>query len=315
MSVFLISKAYILMVIKMRAFIYDKYGYYVEEENAISFKIDDWNFELVQIDKKEFELENLDNYLKQISGLFNNAGANIILNRDGQYLSTTDFGTVALVAIKERMFTIDELSKLHVHFQNIHTDERYDLKNLIELWEDKVDLIEEKIIPSIKIDDYAYSTAMEITIHALGLAENAIQYLSELSMDESNQIPRLTLVHKRLKSLEAKDFLNPFNLVIDSPMRDYAELYKNGLVNIDTLLKILDVYSTNTFEASLLFARILFPTNIFDCLEDHYGERKDVRVSIINFRRTLDEEIMRIKKVHKALVSTYNIRPITWLLE
>lgn len=315
MSVFLISKAYILMVIKMRAFIYDKYGYYVEEENAISFKIDDWNFELVQIDKKEFELENLDNYLKQISGLFNNAGANIILNRDGQYLSTTDFGTVALVAIKERMFTIDELSKLHVHFQNIHTDERYDLKKLIELWEDKVDLIEEKIIPSIKIDDYAYSTAMEITVHALGLAENAIQYLSELSMDESNQIPRLTLVHKRLKSLEAKDFLNPFNLVIDSPMRDYAELYKNGLVNVDTLLKILDVYSTNTFEASLLFARILFPTNIFDCLEDHYGERKDVRVSIINFRRTLDEEIMRIKKVHKALVSTYNIRPITWLLE
>lgn len=315
MSVFLISKAYILMVIKMRAFIYDKYGYYVEEENAISFKIDDWNFELVQIDKKEFELENLDNYLKQISRLFNNAGANIILNRDGQYLSTTDFGTVALVAIKERMFTIDELSKLHVHFQNIHTDERYDLKKLIELWEDKVDLIEEKIIPSIKIDDYAYSTAMEITIHALGLAENAIQYLSELSMDESNQIPRLTLVHKRLKSLEAKDFLNPFNLVIDSPMRDYAELYKNGLVNVDTLLKILDVYSTNTFEASLLFARILFPTNIFDCLEDHYGERKDVRVSIINFRRTLDEEIMRIKKVHKALVSTYNIRPITWLLE
>lgn len=298
----------------MRAFIYDKYGYYSENEDDTTFMIKDWKYELLVVEKEEIEIQKQEEYLQIICQNFSNMGVSVIKNRDGNYLSSTDFGNVVLLAIKQVPINIDDLIKFHRIFA-MQGKMNFTIGEIVKLWEDKVDLIEKRIIPSIKIDDFSYATAMEITIHGIGLAENAIQYLSELALDFGKEVPNLTLTHKRLNSLDASIFLNPFNFIVDSPMRDLAELYKAGNMQLDQLLNTLNIYNINSFEASLLFARVLFPTCLFDCLEDHFGDRKDVRSDIFKFRQTIQENESRIKLLHQALFNTYHIRPISWLFE
>ena len=79
----------------------------------------------------------------------------------------------------------------------------YTVKEMLKLWEDKVDLINEKVIPSIKIGDYRYEEIMTSIIFAMGLAENAMQYLAELELDLGNKINNLTLAHKILYTLSS----------------------------------------------------------------------------------------------------------------
>ncbi len=299
----------------MRAFIFDKYGYYPPNEDDISFKIEGWTFTLEQAEKTEDELARLDEFLQSFSKLIPNAGGRIVKNRDGLYLSKADQGNLVLVAAKDGEISFNDMAKIHRHFAGQMQEISYKLSETIELWGKKVDDVEERIIPSIKIDDYTYISAMEVMIYGLGMAENAIQYLSELRIDFGDRIPNLTVTHRRLSQLSSSVFFDPFNLVIDSPMRDIAEIFKEGLITIPELLRLLMQYSPSIMEVSYLFARILYPSNLFDIFDDHYVSRKDVKPRVIKYRNAVAEHSKNIKELHKILVKDYGIRPISWLIK
>jgi predicted ATP-dependent Lon-type protease len=88
---------------------------------------------------------------------------------------------------------------------------------------------------------------------------------------------------------------------------------KEKIITSKELINLLGQYKIDVKQASLLLARILFPTTIFDLLEEHYLYRNDVKNKIMRYYHDLKEYIKEIKYIEKELVRRYGIRPITWL--
>ncbi|MCH5171352.1 MAG: hypothetical protein J1F31_00735 [Erysipelotrichales bacterium] len=299
----------------MRAYIFDKYGYYEEDEFATEFDFQGWHFKLEKIDKTEQELADLNDYIKKLENIFYDSGVSIIKNRDGNFLSVADFGNCALVSVKDYSLTANDLLKMHTYFKNEEKEAKYTIKEMTKLWEDKLDLVEERILPSFKIDDYSYEKVMTTIIFSLGLAENALQYLAELALDYGDNIENLTLTHKRFYQFSSYEFFSPFNLIIDSPMRDLAELYKCEFIDNTRLLQLLASYNPTGKEVGLLLARILFPTPLFDLLDEYYVLRKDVKLQILEYKEKAPKKLEALKDLEKKLVKMYSIRPIKWMNE
>lgn len=299
----------------MRAFLFDQYGYYPPHEDDSEFELEGWTFKLEAIqDQKEEELQSLNDFLQTLMQLFPTMGAQIITNRKGTFISEDDYGKVILVATKKQKMRIQDIIKIHQHYVNSPSEIPYTTTYLSSLWEEKINSIEQKILPSIRVDDFAYQKIMVAAIYALGLAENALQYLTEIAIDYGKEISPLTLSHRRLESLDSHTVFDPLNLILDSPIRDIAEAWKYKVITTTELLQILPTYQLSIKEVSLLFARMLFPTRFFDLLEKHYGERVDVRKQILAYYREMNEDLLELKKVEQLLVKNYGIRPISWLL-
>ena len=297
----------------MKSFIFDMYGYYSKDEGH-EFDLNGWHFCLESIkDLTESEVASLDEFVVALSSNFQNAGVKIIKNRNQTYISRDDKGEVVLVAYKIKDFPIQDLIKMHHIYEGIESKEPYKISYLIALWEEKVNSIKEKIIPSLKMDDYFYYKIMVSVINSIGLANNAIQYLAELKIDFDDEIIPLTLTHRRIKDLSTSSLFDPLNFVLDSPVRDLAEIYKEKIITSKELINLLGQYKIDVKQASLLLARILFPTTIFDLLEEHYLYRNDVKNKIMRYYHDLKEYIKEIKYIEKELVRRYGIRPITWL--
>lgn len=299
----------------MRAFLFDQYGYYPPHEDDSEFELEGWTFKLEAIqDQKEEELQSLNEFLQTLMQLFPTMGAQIITNRKGTFISEDDYGKVILVATKKQKMRIQDIIKIHQQYVNSPSEIPYTTTYLSSLWEEKINSIEQKILPSIRVDDFAYQKIMVAAIYALGLAENALQYLTEIAIDYGKEISPLTLSHRRLESLDSHTVFDPLNLILDSPIRDIAEAWKYKVITTTELLQILPTYQLSIKEVSLLFARMLFPTRFFDLLEKHYGERVDVRKQILAYYREMNEDLLELKKVEQLLVKNYGIRPISWLL-
>lgn len=299
----------------MRAFLFDQYGYYPPHEDDSEFELEGWTFKLKAIqDQKEEELQSLNDFLQRLMQLFPTMGAQIITNRKGTFISEDDYGKVILVATKKQKMRIQDIIKIHQQYVNSPSEIPYTTTYLSSLWEEKINSIEQKILPSIRVDDFAYQKIMVAAIYALGLAENALQYLTEIAIDYGKEISPLTLSHRRLESLDSHTVFDPLNLILDSPIRDIAEAWKYKVITTTELLQILPTYQLSIKEVSLLFARMLFPTRFFDLLEKHYGERVDVRKQILAYYREMNQDLLELKKVEQLLVKNYGIRPISWLL-
>lgn len=299
----------------MRAFLFDQYGYYPPHEDDSEFELEGWTFKLEAIqDQKEEELQSLNDFLQTLMQLFPTMGAQIITNRKGTFISEDDYGKVILVATKKQKMRIQDIIKIHQQYVNSPSEIPYTTTYLSSLWEEKINSIEQKILPSIRVDDFAYQKIMVAAIYALGLAENALQYLTEIAIDYGKEISPLTLSHRRLESLDSHTVFDPLNLILDSPIRDIAEAWKYKVITTTELLQILPTYQLSIKEVSLLFARMLFPTRFFDLLEKHYGERLDVRKQILAYYREMNKDLLELKKVEQLLVKNYGIRPISWLL-
>ena len=102
-------------------------------------------------------------------------------------------------------------------------------------------------------------------------------------------------------------------MIIDSPVRDFAELYKNEEISLEELISILTRYQFNSKDVTLLLARILYPTKFFDLLEKHYQKRDDITPDLNEYYENITFYIDKIKKIHSYLVNNYGIRKINWL--
>ena len=297
----------------MRAFLYDKYGYYPEDEFATSFEKDGWIFKLEISEKNDSEIHSLRILLEEIHKKIPSIGSDIIMARDGHYVSMSEYGPVVLVAVKNASVNLNTLYQLHMSFLGKFNNEDLRISHLRNLWIDKTNIIEEKIVSSIPLTNEINKRVYLITQYALGLAENAIQYLLDTATNYGDRITNTTISHKRLERLDSFYLMNPFNLIIDSPMRDLAELYKNNQISINDLSKLLNNYKISIVDASLLLARCLYPSHIFDVVEDYYELHKSFEHRGEELYLNLESNLLRIKKLYRLLVSKYSIRPISWL--
>ena len=298
----------------MRDFIFDQYGYYYSDSDASEFEFKGYEFKVMAHSLTENDLINMEEYIQYLYSKLNiNHHCHIVKNRAGLYGVESKYGTVSLVSCLKKDYKLDNL----ISFQHLEINELskpYTISNLSTLWEEKLNLIEEKCVPYLKIDDFTYPIILKETIFAIGLCSNAIEYLTDMKEDYGNEVKNLCYAHKRLYDLTSFDLFNPFNIVIDSPTRDLAFLYKEKAINLNELISIIDYYKLDQMEISLLMARALFPTATFDILEDYFALKKDIKLSIVKKHKKTKREVNLLVELHKRLVEKYKIRPIEWLL-
>lgn len=298
----------------MRDFIFDQYGYYYSDSDASEFEFKGYEFKVMAHSLTENDLINMEEYIQYLYSKLNiNPHCHIVKNRAGLYGVESKYGTVSLVSCLKKDYKLDNL----ISFQHLEINELskpYTISNLSTLWEEKLNLIEEKCVPYLKIDDFTYPIILKEAIFAIGLCSNAIEYLTDMKEDYGNEVKNLCYAHKRLYDLTSFDLFNPFNIVIDSPTRDLAFLYKEKAINLNELISIIDYYKLDQMEISLLMARALFPTATFDILEDYFALKKDIKLSIVKKHKKTKREVNLLVELHKRLVEKYKIRPIEWLL-
>ena len=298
----------------MRDFIFDQYGYYYSDSDASEFEFKGYEFKVMAHSLTENDLINMEEYIQYLYSKLNiNPHCHIVKNRAGLYGVESKYGTVSLVSCLKKDYKLDNL----ISFQHLEINELskpYTISNLSTLCEEKLNLIEEKCVPYLKIDDFTYPIILKETIFAIGLCSNAIEYLTDMKEDYGNEVKNLCYAHKRLYDLTSFDLFNPFNIVIDSPTRDLAFLYKEKAINLNELISIIDYYKLDQMEISLLMARALFPTATFDILEDYFALKKDIKLSIVKKHKKTKREVNLLVELHKRLVEKYKIRPIEWLL-
>ena len=299
----------------MQTYIYDHYGYIVDDDYAKAFTYRGYDFKLESHDKNEMELSSLRELVRDINRTLFQEGVDIIENTMGLLGCVEESSSISLVGVKKFKVTINDLNRMHKEYLTI--DDKSYSSTLLEtkiLWETKIDLIENTILPSFDKSMEYYNLIYSVISYAIGLAENALTYLNDIIIDYGSDVRKVTIAHKRLYSLNSFDLLNPFNLVLDSPMRDIAELYKNDALNNADLIKEIEKYKIDTKEAMILFSRVLFPSNLFDILEDYYIEKRRIEEEIITYYYHINKKMKEISSLHQFLINNFGIRPIEWLI-
>lgn len=298
----------------MDTFIFDKFGYRVDKEITKEFEIDNWVFKLEANQKNENELIELNNFIINVDETLFKRGVRIIPSRDNRLSVESEFSKVSLVAVNKFNISINDLLFMHRQYSSTNNVNYSSLSAIKEIWINKVDMIENKILPSLKIDNFLFEKINSLIIYSLELGENAIEYIQDIILDFDEKIEEVTLSHKRFNKFDSYELLNPFNLIVDSPMRDIADLYNIDIINQNNLEQVLNSYNLSIKSASLLFSRILFPSFLFDLLEEQYVTRGDIRKELLDYYNNLEVKIDKIKYIHKYLVDRYGIRPLNWLL-
>ena len=291
----------------MKTFLFEQYGYYPKMFENYSFQLNGWKFKLEQVDLKDDVLEYICEYLEYIRNIFSGEGSFIVKNRSGKNTSFYDNKKYVLVSNKERKMTLKDFNVLH--YLCIEKEKTINLKNLILVWRERMDIIERESIYSLRLDSVYYRENYEISLYGLGLAQNALQYLNECIEIYGEELGGLTLTHKRVNDMDSFSFFNPFNLVIDHPIRDLSELYKNNCIEYSELIEILECYKLDEKLASIMMARLLYPCKIFDLLDGDVV-KKDVNLKI---DYSIEKEFAKLKKIYVFLRTQYKIMPIVWL--
>lgn len=296
----------------MKAFIYDKYGYYLNDD-VPRFDYNSWHFELELTELDDETLFKMKEFLNTIPKFYKNLASDIVYSRDNKLVNESIYGNVCLIATKNNNVYINDFISFPLFFDYMAKDKELKISHLKKVWENKVDRIEEKILTKVKIDDVTYKMMIQYYLLNVGLAENAIQYLSDTMYLYGDTINGTSLVHKRIKEINSYTLLNPMNFIIDFKGRDLCELLKNDLISMNEFNKYLKEYNFTQKEASLFLARFLFPSDMYDLLEEFYLLKKDISMDIYKEFKEMKNKLIKIKKVHEILMNIYNIKPISWI--
>lgn len=134
----------------------------------------------------------------------------------------------------------------------------------------------------------------------MGLAENAIQYVTDTELDEKPHYwDQASICHEHFISglwEGPQEIRNPFDWVYDHPSRDIAEWVRNEYFKSKRTLRpelqtfLYDYESIapiSPFGWRLVYARLLFPLHYFVTVEDYYQAQSQPR------QKGLEEDMKR----------------------
>lgn len=298
----------------MQSFIFDYYGYNANIENN-EFEYEGYKFLLLSVEDDEKDIIKLNDLVNSLNIHFNSDVVFIVKNKYDKYISTSkDNNNICLLTYKiDNQININDFVKMHLSYYNSFSY-KINIQQIIDLWDQRIEYIENQCLTNFNFDNDAHLTLYEYTLYSIGLAINSLQYLADMNLDFKRKYSS-TLTHRRIKKMDKYELFNPFNLIVDHSSRDLAELYKNDIISLDTLLNICAFYSYSVDEYEYLLARLLFPTFIFDIVEDmendksSYDYTSDIYYAIAKSNSQLD----KLKSLYNALISKMNIRPINWI--
>ncbi len=300
----------------MENFIYDYYGYNIDAINNGSFEFKNYIFSLAATSETEETMEQLNQLIQTLYPIFNGDIVYLVKNKYNKYISTSkDENNICLLTYKKEDFTdINQVIKMHQTFLN-QFNYQVKIEEIIALWDQRLEYIQNQCLVNLNFNNDAHFVLYEYTLYAIGLALNALQYLSDIHVDFQRKYYQSTLTHRRIKKMDKFELFNPFNLIIDHSSRDLAELYKNQLIDFNTLMKICALYQYSIDEYEYLLARLFYPTFIFDIVEDiatdttSYDYTSDIYYAISKQNQQLD----KVKEFYFSIHQSMNIRPIEWI--
>ena len=286
----------------MKTFLFEKYGYYPSSFDNNEFELDGYKFKLLQTKFNEEDVLQMQYPINILQDLFYGVGPFIIKNKYNKNISTYENENYILVAIYKRNTSINDIKKLHQSFYK--SDEYIELDKTLKIWKDRMENIEKNLSSYISSEEFAGKDIVSKAMFCIGLATNAMQYLSDIISDLGEKLYGVTITHKRFNNFDSFDFLNPMNFIIDTPCRDLCFLIQNELITMEEFSLILNEYNLDVKSARVLMAKVLYRCDFFDCLES-----KRIR----SFSFNIEREMNKIKKAYSLLKNKYQIRPIDWL--
>lgn len=299
----------------MKDFIYDYYGYNVETLKDNSFIFQDYNFLIAACNEDEEGVSKLNGLITSLQNVFEKDVVYIVKNKYDKFISNTNDNNICLLTYKNsNNININHFIKMHLSYINSF-NYKVDINEIIALWDQRLEYIQNQCLLNLNFDNESHLTLYEYTLYSIGFALNALQYLSDIQIDFLKEKYISTLTHRRIKKMDKFELFNPFNFIIDHSSRDLAELYKNDLIDIKSLLDICSYYGYSIDEYEYLLARLLYPTFIFDIVEDIATDNftYDFTSQIYYAIAKQNKQIDKLKKLYDKLSSTMNIRPIEWL--
>ena len=177
------------------------------------------------------------------------------------------------------------------------------------LWESKIDYLI-NYIRNNKIDN---KNLMPLFWYYIGMCENALLYIRNINVPSSNN-EKIAFCHRRIYEPNIKlNFYNPTNFIVDLEVRDVAEyikvLFLNNKDYIEELNYYLKINKLKTYSASMLYARIIYPSYFLD-----YFENKVSNIKLDSFFETKNYELF-IKKTYELINSYVKIPSIEWIID
>lgn len=243
----------------------------------------------------------------------------IIMNINGSFLTSINGFNYILMSVvnpKEEFDIFDIIniaSKLHL---NNNTSKLY-RNNWGTLWMQKIDYFEYQIRelalnkPVVK-DSFSYY---------IGLAENAISYVNNINARFPNVSSAVVLAHRRVFYPNYKlNFFNPLSFIFDLEVRDVAEYLKAMFFAIDTEYEVLEdlksylsIRSLSVYDASMLYARLLYPSYYFDIYEEVMNKERDEE-DLVRVIKKADLYEDFLKKAYLEITKYAMIERIDWLI-
>lgn len=311
------TNAYIICkggVFILQSFIFDYYGYNVDKLDNNTFIFKGYTFLLIKIDDSEEEVNKLNNLINSLSYNFNNDVVYIVKNKYDQYVSSFNDGQICILAYKNTNINISDYVKMHSTYLNSFSYS-VNIHDIIALWDQRLEYIENQCLVNLNFEFDSHYSLYEYAMYSIGLAINALQYMSDMNVDFNKNNYNATLTHRRIKKMDKYEAFNPFNLIVDHSSRDIAELYKNDLIDLQTLINLCLKYNYSIDEYEYLLARLLYPTFIFDVIEDiSISSSFEDNSSIIYHSIAKQNKLFdKIKLYYSYLIKNFSIRPINWL--
>lgn len=240
-----------------------------------------------------------------------------IKNKDGLLYTKYDDQNYCLLKINHNLdkeITLHDITIFHYNLRVKDDKNKLLRTNWAALWSEKIDYFEYQIRQLCKekkliVNSFSYY---------VGLAENAISYINNLSLNIKPEFQDvLTVCHRRLFNPNiALNFLNPISFVIDYDVRDISEYIKTMFFSEDYDWYEIESYVNNryltTYSSALLYARLLYPSYYFDIYEKIINEEVEER-EILSIIEKADSYEIFLKDIYDLLNKKNPLPRIEWI--
>ena len=185
--------------------------------------------------------------------------------------------------------------------------------NWANLWANKIDYLEYHHDQNKK----KYPLLNESFNYFIGLSENAITYLNNVTNKLSPEKTDIGVTSHEYLNNTIYSLYNPLNIIIDHKSRDLAEYIKLSFFNDNySIFEELDEYFKHNYYSlygiNLLISRILYPSFYFKTYEKIINNESN-ESSILKITSRIKEYEKYLQDIFNYFHKYYNIKDINWL--
>lgn len=238
-----------------------------------------------------------------------------ILSKDGTYfvsLYEDNYVMLRVNSLEDDSYTLKDI----VYFNNllIGSDNFRFSEDWASLWMKKVDEFELEM-SEINTE---YPLLQESFDYYVGLAENAIAYFKDTTLEEDMSAAKINLNHKRIDSKVYSGLINnPLTFTFDYEVRDIAEYIKSKFfedsIDYEEIEDFIIDSNLSRVSMRLLFSRLLYPSYYFDMVKNIfiYDESDDNLKKYIDKASEYEDFLFDI---YNLINKKFNIPPVGWLV-